>query len=264
MDLPKVLVKLLDTLLTDHMLTSWNIMEEQNSNVVVKLRFFSGHIGQHKGAAEQHRPQSYGRKSPAQIRRDHARFSAYTQQKTQSISTGEGVTQALVETTGVVTRSMTANKIKEYLDIEQARCTSHCESPSNIDGYNVDVSDISDTSTVLSQPELLIPLSHEVLPFIPHTDSQICDMALDKTVQRESFVPPLDLCEFSDQISSDFIISGDVFIPEIVSSETEDSLSDLDVEQSPTAGNIDLNNPDHIQQSINVVRDAIRETIFTW
>ena len=141
-------------------------MEEQNSNVVVKLRFSSGHIGQHKGAAEQHRPQSYRRKSPAQIRRDHARFSAYTQQKTQSIYTGEGVIRAPVETTSVITRSMTANKIKEDLDIEQARCTNHCESPSNIDAYNVDVSDISDTSTALSQPELLIPLNTELSPFI--------------------------------------------------------------------------------------------------
>ena len=42
-----------------------------------------------------------------------------------------------------------------------------------------------------------------------------------------------------------------------MSSETDDSSSDLDVEQSPTAGNIDLSNPDHIQQIINVVRDAI-------
>ena len=245
------------------MLTSWNIMEEQNSNVVVKFRFSSGHIGQHKGAAEQHIPQSYRQKSPAQIRRDHARFSAYTQQKTQGISNGEGVTRAPVETTSVMTRSMTANKIKADLDIEQARCTNHCESPSNIDAYNVDVSDISDTSTVLSQPELLIRLNPEVSPFIPCTDGQICDMALDDTVQRESLVPPLDLCESPEQISSDFIISSDVLIPEIVSSETENSSSDLDVEQSPIAGNIDLSNPDHIQQIINVVRDAIRETLYS-
>ena len=149
---------------------------------------------------------------------------------------------------------MTANKIKEDLDIEQARCTSYCESPSNIDGYNVDVSDISDTSTVVSQPELFIPLNTELSPFIPYTDGQICDLSL---------VPPLDLCASSDQISSDFINSSDVFNPEIVASETEDSSSDLDVEQSPTAGNIDLSNPDHIQQIINVVRDAIRETLYS-
>ena len=72
-------------------------------------------------------------------------------------------------------------------------------------------------------------LNPEVSPFIPCTDGQICDMALDDTVQRESLVPPLDLCESPEQISSD-IISSDVFIP-----ETEDSSSDLDVEQSPTS-----------------------------
>ena len=118
-------------------------------------------------------------------------------------------------------------------------------------------SDISDTSTVLSQPELFIPLNTELSPFIPHTDGQICDLSLDEALQRESFVPPVDVCASSDQISSDFINSSDVFSPEIVSSETEDSSSDLDVEQSPTAGNIDLSNPGHIQQIINVVRDAI-------
>ena len=31
----------------------------------------------------------------------------------------------------------------------------------------------------------------------------------------------------------------------------------------PPAGNIDLSNPDHIQQIINVVRDAISETLYS-
>ena len=78
MDLPKILVKLLDTLMVDtlmvdHML---NILNENNSNITVKIRFSSGHISKQQEDADL-KPQSYRRKPPSQIRRDDARFNAY-------------------------------------------------------------------------------------------------------------------------------------------------------------------------------------------
>ena len=68
-ELPKVLRNLMDTLMDGNQLHSWNIFEERNGQIVVKIKFSGGHIDQPQQA-------SYKRKSPNQVRRDHSRTEA--------------------------------------------------------------------------------------------------------------------------------------------------------------------------------------------
>ena len=69
-ELPKVLKNLMDTLLCGNMLHSWNIFEERNGHIVVKIRFSGGHV-------DQATPISYKRKAPSQVKRDGARLAKH-------------------------------------------------------------------------------------------------------------------------------------------------------------------------------------------
>ena len=44
MELPRVLENLLTTLARDNNLLSWQIADDRNNNVIVKIRFSDGHI----------------------------------------------------------------------------------------------------------------------------------------------------------------------------------------------------------------------------
>ena len=70
-DVPKTLKCLLDVLVDVNTLQSWNIFEEQNGQVVVKLRFDSGHYSppSNKG------PVAFKRKAPSQVKRDWDRLA---------------------------------------------------------------------------------------------------------------------------------------------------------------------------------------------
>ena len=74
-DLPKTLKCLLDVLVDVNTLQSWNIFEEQNGQVVVKLRFDSGHYSppSNKG------PVAFKCKAPSQVKRDRDRLATYKQ-----------------------------------------------------------------------------------------------------------------------------------------------------------------------------------------
>ena len=76
MELPKVLESLLDTLLRDNHLTSWQIFDEKSNNVVVKLRFGPGHFDQ--AIPGSHRA-AYRRKAPSQMKRDEQRLAIHKQ-----------------------------------------------------------------------------------------------------------------------------------------------------------------------------------------
>ena len=71
MELPKVLESLLDTLLRDNHLTSWQIFDEKSNNVVVKLRFGPGHFDQ--------AIQGSHRAAPSQMKRDEQRLAVHKQ-----------------------------------------------------------------------------------------------------------------------------------------------------------------------------------------
>ena len=78
-DLPKTLKCLLDVLVDVNTLQSWNIFEEKNGQVVVKLRFDSGHYSPpSKG------PVAFKRKAPSQVKRDGDRLAAYKQNQTKT------------------------------------------------------------------------------------------------------------------------------------------------------------------------------------
>ena len=69
-ELPKVLRNLMDTLMDGNQLHSWNIFEERNGQIVVKIKFSGGHIDQPQQA-------SYKRKPPNQVRRDETRLAKH-------------------------------------------------------------------------------------------------------------------------------------------------------------------------------------------
>ena len=69
-ELPKVLRNLMDTLLEGNQLHSWNIFEERNGQIVVKIKFSDGHIDQPQQA-------SYKRKTPSQVKRDETRLAKH-------------------------------------------------------------------------------------------------------------------------------------------------------------------------------------------
>ena len=71
-DLPKTLKCLLDVLVDVNTLQSWNIFEEKNGQVVVKLRFDSGHY-----SPPSKDPVVYKRKAPSQVKRDGDRLATY-------------------------------------------------------------------------------------------------------------------------------------------------------------------------------------------
>ena len=70
--LPKTLKCLLDVLVDVNTLQSWNIFEEKNCQVVVKLRFDSGHY-----SPPSKEPVVYKRKAPSQVKRDGDRLATY-------------------------------------------------------------------------------------------------------------------------------------------------------------------------------------------
>ena len=69
-DLPKTLKCLLDVLVDVNTLQSWNIFEEKNCQVVVKLRFDSGHY-----SPPSKDPVIYKRRAPSQVKRDGDRLA---------------------------------------------------------------------------------------------------------------------------------------------------------------------------------------------
>ena len=71
-DLPKTLKCLLDVLVDVNTLQSWNIFEEKNCHVVVKLRFNSGHY-----SPPSKEPVLYKRKASSQVKRDGDRLATY-------------------------------------------------------------------------------------------------------------------------------------------------------------------------------------------
>ena len=78
-DLPKTLKCLLDVLVDVNTLQSWNIFDEKNGQVVVKLRFDSGHYSPpSKG------PVAYKRKAPSQVKRDGDRLATYEQNQAKT------------------------------------------------------------------------------------------------------------------------------------------------------------------------------------
>ena len=78
MDLPKTLEDLLATLSTKNFLKSWQIFDERNADIVVKLRFAGGHCSQAEVTTARYRW-----KAPAQVKRDQARSATYKQQHAQ-------------------------------------------------------------------------------------------------------------------------------------------------------------------------------------
>ena len=78
---------LLDTLMDKQALSSWQIYEEKNGSVVVKIRFAARHCNATVTGATTSEDKiiAYKRKSPAQIRRDNARSKQhYERRVTQS------------------------------------------------------------------------------------------------------------------------------------------------------------------------------------
>ena len=75
---------LLDTLMDKQALSSWQIYEEKNGSVVVKIRFAARHcnVTVTGATAIEDKIIAYKRKSPAQIRRDNARSKQVTRSQT--------------------------------------------------------------------------------------------------------------------------------------------------------------------------------------
>ena len=280
MDLPKILVKLLDTLMVDHMLTSWNILNENNSNITVKIRFSSGHISNQQEDADL-KPQSYRRKPPSQIRRDDARFNAYRQKQMSKpqhdcLSTTPHVSSSHSPvTTRAITRSM--KQTMDELDIEQDRGTE--SSPTCNDDFIMDISDITD-NPVICTPDV-VTQSPDVSPVIPKAAIHY-DISTDDLLDTENLVFPSELCDPSDNISANTShvsitdhcsssdqhvcvtsTQADIVLPAVITSVSDDSVPDLTSEHSRSNIAFDLHNPDHIQEMLAVLRDAIRETLGT-
>ena len=114
MELPKTLVKLLDTLLTENGLTSWQIFEEKSSNIIVKIRFGNGHPGPTADKQPSETIASYRRKSPSQIKRDQARVADHKhQQSTVPRMTTRSMATCLPTEPGVTDRESHASKIEQ-------------------------------------------------------------------------------------------------------------------------------------------------------
>ena len=71
-DFPKTLKCMLDVIVDVNTLQSWNIFEEKNGQVVVKLRFDSGHY-----SPPRKEPVAYKRIAPSQVKRDADSLSTY-------------------------------------------------------------------------------------------------------------------------------------------------------------------------------------------
>ena len=78
MELPKTLEDLLATLTANNVLKSWQVFDERNMDIVVKLCFAGGHCGQAKVTTLRYR-----HKAPAQVQRDLVRSAAHKQQHAQ-------------------------------------------------------------------------------------------------------------------------------------------------------------------------------------
>ena len=65
------------TLLEGTQLHSWNIFEERNGQIVVKIKFSGGHIDQSNQA-------SYKRKAPNQVKRDENRLAKHRDRVTKA------------------------------------------------------------------------------------------------------------------------------------------------------------------------------------
>ena len=80
-ELPKTLVNLLGSLLTENGLLSWQIFDEKSSNIVVKIRFGNGHCSPITNGQSTETVAAYRRKPPSQVRRDRARIDAHKRQQ---------------------------------------------------------------------------------------------------------------------------------------------------------------------------------------
>ena len=113
MELPRVLENLLTTLARDNHLLSWQISDDRNNNVIVKIRFSDDHID--LPSQPSHRA-TYRRKTPSQIKRDQERLTAHKQKESRTVAATDQCLQ---------TPEHDANKVNNNIetDVPDAACT---------------------------------------------------------------------------------------------------------------------------------------------
>ena len=126
-ELPKTLVNLLGTLLTENGLLSWQIFEEKSSNIVVKIRFGNGHCDLAADRQPSEAFTAYRRKAPSQVKRDHARVAAHKrQQSTAARMTTRSMATCLQTEPCATDQDVPAD------EIEQTRYGDNCLDPQAI------------------------------------------------------------------------------------------------------------------------------------
>ena len=126
-ELPKTLVNLLGTLLTENGLLSWQIFEEKSSNIVVKIRFGNGHCDLAADRQPSEAFTAYRRKAPSQVKRDHARVAAH---KRQQSTAARMTTRSMV--TCLQTEPCATDQDVPADEIEQTRYGDNCLDPQAI------------------------------------------------------------------------------------------------------------------------------------
>ena len=117
MELPKTLVNLLGSLLTENGLLSWQIFDEKSSNIVVKMRFGNDHCGPNTDGQSTETVAAYRRKPPSQVKRDRARVAAH---KLQQSAAPRMQTRSMAAVC-LQTEDQAGDQNSHTSDIEQAR-----------------------------------------------------------------------------------------------------------------------------------------------
>ena len=170
-ELPKTLVNLLGSLLTENGLLSWQIFDEKSSNIVVKIRFGNGHCSPITNGRSTETVAAYRRKPPSQVRRDRARIDAHKRQQ----SAAPRMQTRSMSAVCLPTDQHAGDQDSHTSDIEQAR-------------YDADVDKNEHV------------LDHSAMPFEP---SQVIDNNSMFSRGDDSSTPCLDALPMSSVACSD-------------------------------------------------------------
>ena len=151
-ELPKTLVNLLGSLLTENGLLSWQIFDEKSSNIVVKIRFGNGHCGPTTDGQSAETVAAYRRKPPSQVRRDRARVAAH---KCQQTAAPRMQTQSMAAVC-LQTEDQACDQDSHTSDIEQTRYDDVDTSEHFLDPLAVsfEQSPVMHNSSILSRGDL--------------------------------------------------------------------------------------------------------------
>ena len=151
-ELPKTLVNLLGSLLTENGLLSWQIFDEKSSNIVVKMRFGNGHCSLTTDGQSTETMAAYRRQPPSQVKRDRARVAAYKLQQ----SAAPRMQTLSMAAIYLQTEDQAANQDSHTSDIAQARYDDVDTSEHFLDPLAVSFELVMHNTSILSRGDLTL------------------------------------------------------------------------------------------------------------